>query len=297
MSKYTSIKAYGDAEGPLGFPMRSDIASEIEQLMKDLPSDCKELGYRRTCKVPAAMDIKDGERADISLITTDTVDRDNEVMLPGGGDFKQFRKNPVVTFAHRYDELPIGRCAWLHRQKDEKQNGWLAKTEYTSQPKDWQGAWFPDAVWHMVKQKHLLAKSIGFLPLEMRAPEEKDIIDRPELAKVKRIITKWLALEYAVAPVQSNPDAIVQTIAKAKSVGLVIPEVIIEEMGLILPQIVPGLSVEPETEPIEEVVAKMPTLALDDVRKAMLSEIQKTLSEMHLNEIVENTLDKMRGRV
>ncbi|MCD6404719.1 MAG: hypothetical protein J7M19_02715 [Planctomycetes bacterium] len=209
MGKYASQKAYGDAEGPFGFPMKSAVAKEVERIWKGLPRECREMGFTRVAAAAASLEIKDGERADVSLVTTDCVDRDSEVMLPAGGDWSQFLKNPIVTFAHRYDELPVGRALWVKRYRDAEVNGWLAKTRYTERPGDWQGQWFPDAVWHFVKSGDLPGKSIGFLPLEVSPPETDELEKRPALTGVHAVIRRWLALEYAVAPVQSNPEALV----------------------------------------------------------------------------------------
>jgi hypothetical protein len=155
------------------------------------------------------IEIKDDERTDVSLVTTDAVDRDLEVVLPEGGDWSQFLRNPVVTFAHRYDELPVGRALWVKRHRDAMHNGWLAKTRYTVRPEGWEGQWFPDAVWHFVKAGDLPGKSIGFLPLEVSPPRDDEVAERAELSGVRMLIRRWLALEYAVAPVQSNPEALV----------------------------------------------------------------------------------------
>lgn len=210
MGKYASrAKAYGDAEGPFGFPMPSGVAREVERILKTLPADCRDLGLRRVSSRAVTLEVSEGERTDVSLVTSDAVDRDREVIMPEGGDWSQFLKNPVVTFAHRYDELPVGRALWVKRQRDGAANGWLAKTRYTPRPQGWRGQWFPDAVWHFVRSGDMPGKSIGFLPLEISAPGKDEIDARPEFSAVRTVIRRWLALEYAVAPVQSNPEALV----------------------------------------------------------------------------------------
>ena len=241
MAKYSSRKAYGDCEGPFGFPMRSADAQEVARIQAALPDDIRAIGLRRKAAPAAATDI--GERTDISLVTTDTVDRDGEVVLPQGGDWSQWKKNPVVTFAHQYDQLPVGRGLWVKRARDGGVNGWLAKTEYRERPEVWEGPWFADAVWHFVKSGDLPGKSIGFLPTEASPPEEKEVKGRPELAGVSLIIRKWVALEYAVAPVQSNPDAFVVSVGKAIAAGITVPDVILEEGGLVLPLDTPSYRV------------------------------------------------------
>ena len=295
MAKYSSRKAYGDAEGPFGFPMPSALASEIEKVVKGLPKHLKDMGIQRRSFIAEAKDLIEGERADISLITSDAVDRDAEVMLPKGGNWKQFQKNPVVTFAHKYDELPVGRALWVKRAKDEGTNGWIAKTQYTSRPDGWQGPWFPDAVWHLIKTGDLRGKSIGFLITDGSPPDEKEIGKRPELSGVRFVIRKWLALEYAVAPVQSNPEAFVLAAAKGREAGLPM-ETILTESGLILPMDQPTfvdyykeISSE-EPEPKRKPKAKpVPLMTRDTIRKALEGNI--------MADSVEAAVDRLKGRV
>jgi hypothetical protein len=233
MSAYASKTVYRDCEGPLGFPMASHVAKFVEDAMKKLPQECKELisdGIMRRSKA-AKIDPQLEDRTEVSAITMDTVDRDFEVVLPKGLDFKQWAKNPVVTFNHLYSELPAGRGLWARQEKrGGAVRGYVAKTQYLNRPQGWEGQWMADAYWHYVKEGYLPGKSIGFIPLEVRPPAEKEIRDRPELAGVKRVISKAMILEYALATVQSNPDAILQSTAKCPghvcdALGLVITEI------------------------------------------------------------------------
>jgi len=299
MAKYNSKRAYGDCEGPFGFPMPSAVAKEVERIQKGLPQEIRDMGYQKRTTL-APMDIAEGERADISLITSDAVDRDREVMIPKGGNWKQFEKNPVVTFAHAYDQLPVGRALWVKAARDDKTNGWLAKTQYTERPEDWEGPWFPDAVWHFVKSGDLAGKSIGFLPLDGSPPDEKEIKARPELAGVQFVIRKWLALEYAVAPVQSNPDAIVIAVGKAHDAGLEIPSVIFEQMGLVIPTGTVELDwksmlvdePEPEPEPVPTPKAKTAP------RRIITAEsLAREITGANIDECLSNAIARLRGRV
>ena len=233
-------KVYGQAEGPLGIPMQDAFAREVEALLKTIPAECKALvdaagGVIRRKAAPVKFELLPGERADVSLITTDAVDRDREVVLPGGGDWKSWTKGGgVVTFAHNYEQLPVGRALWIKRV-EEPANGWLAKTRYTPRPDDWRGDWFPDAVFAFV-QDGMRGKSIGFIPLEGSPPTEKDLTDRPELAGVRFIIRRWVGLEYAVAPIQSNPDAVAIGVSKMRAKGLTVPQCVLDELGMMVPE-------------------------------------------------------------
>lgn len=237
------IKAYGDSMGPLGYRMTSNAASELDRILKSVSTECRSMGLMRICPEVKAMETSglafdDGEHADISFVTTADVDRDREVVLPKGGDWKQFQKNPVVTFAHNYDQPPIGRSLWVKRETKGNTDGWLAKTRYTARPDSKllpdAAEWFPDIIWHFVQSKDLPGKSIGFIALNFRPPDEKEITANPAYAKARGMIDKWLALEYAVTPVQSNPTALVTQVAKAKQKGLSVDR-FLDEIGLVIP--------------------------------------------------------------
>ncbi len=195
-----------------GLRMPEPVARRIEELSKGLPSD---FTYRRIAKSPAKFRLDDGERTDVSLITTSDVDRDGDCVLPGGGDWSAYNK--VVTFAHRYDELPVGSNWWMRPEG----NGLAAKTHYPTKPADWEGPWLPSAVLHLMQQPipTCTGKSIGFLPINIRGatPDEKS--RRPELDGVA-IVDKWAGIEYAVAPVPCNPKAEMEAVSKGMKAGV-----------------------------------------------------------------------------
>jgi hypothetical protein len=197
-----------------GFIIPETLARKIDQLSRGLP---KELGYRRIARKSDEFTLDTGERTDVSLITTDALDRDGEVVLPAGGDWSTY--NRVVTFAHRYDQLPVGSNWWIR----PRGNGLIAKTHYPQKPADWGDApWLPSAVLHLMQQTvpTCTGKSIGFLPLNVRAATSDEIARRPELRGVP-VIDRWIGVEYAVVPVPCNPDAEMQAVAKGMEMGLI----------------------------------------------------------------------------
>lgn len=166
--------------------------------------------YHKAAAIPTSLELIDGERSDVSWVTTEALDRDGEVLLADGLDTSQFSKNPIVTFSHKYDELPVGKCLWIKKQG----SGWKAKTQYASRPDDWDGQWFADAVFALVKQGILKGKSVGFLATSLRPPTKKELSARPELKANHTIIEKSLLLEYAVAPLPANQAAITEAVSK-----------------------------------------------------------------------------------
>lgn len=309
-------KAYGDCIGPLGFPMKSSTAKAMEKLLKEQPDECKEIsteirledgttqevkGYGRKVSFPVKFEFDKDERADVSLITSNAKDRDMEVMLPGGGDFKEFKQNPVVPFAHRYDQLPVGRSLWMKRVKPkggQGPDGWLGKTQYTSQPPGWKGDWFPDAVFHFITEGVLRGKSIGFIPMKMHKPIPEEIEKRPELAEVRWVIETWKALEYSVAPVQSNPDAVVVQVAKMKDAGIKVPDEILEEMGLMLFNDTDPIDYG--TSPIDKVIDVASTarkLTRAENQKYINQKILTGIKAVDVKALIQEQLDLAKGKV
>lgn len=197
-----------------GFQLPEALARKIDDLSRDLP---KEFTYRRIARKADSFTLDAGERTDVSLITTDALDREGEVILPAGGDWRDY--NRVVTFAHRYDQLPAGSNWWIRARG----NGLVAKTHYPDRPKDWGSApWLPSAILHLMQQPvpTCTGKSIGFLPLNVRAATKDEIVKRPQI-KNAPVIDRWIGVEYAVVPVPCNPEAEMQAVAKGMELGLI----------------------------------------------------------------------------
>lgn len=192
--------------GPLGLKLTDDQAKSLDALLKTLPKECQTIKRKG---VVASTELVKGERSDISWITTDSVDRDNEVVVPEGIDLEHYKKNPIVLWGHD-DTKPIGKAIWI---KHEGQ-GLKAKTQYATRPNNHTGDWIPDTVFALVQQGILKGRSIGFLPLEYAPPTEEHIKARPEWKNARAIIPRSLMYEYSVVSVPANQDALVEAVSK-----------------------------------------------------------------------------------
>jgi hypothetical protein len=199
----------------------------------------------------------------------------------------------VVAFNHQHNQLPVGRAAWVTRSKSTNphKDGWSAKTIYHTRPDSWKGDWLPDAIFHMLQSGGLKGKSLGFLPLEGRRPEEKDLRARPELAKAHFIVTKWHAVEYSVTPVQANPDAVVTAVRKCFDAGMGFDVGLLEKMGLFIPGLVTNPTPEDDdARTVEEVESY-------DVRFAKaLTCYRKSLRSVNLTTVVRDEVLRFLGR-
>ncbi len=267
------LKQYGDAEGPLGFPMRDADARALDQLLHALP----EVDYRRAAVDKATTELSPGERADVSWITTEAVDRQRDVVLSAGMDDGQFRANPIVTLAHDYARPPVGRSLWRRKVRDGATRGVKAKTVYPARPDAWADPeWLPDRAFALVKAGLMGAKSIGFLSLEASAPTADEVKRHPEWADVVRVVRKWLLLEYACHWLPVNPECLVESVSK----GLVTPDDL-KALGVDLPA--PPAWVGFRTE---QAVA-------DSVRRRLRAFDPDALARR----AVEDVYDRMTGRV
>lgn len=201
--------------------------NECEHLKELLEiEDISELEYLRKYGISEKPQFEDGESAAIQWVSTKELDRDNEIMIPEGAILTEYNRNPVVLWAHNYDELPIGSDQWI---KIVKGKGILAKTIYSDNE-------FPQEIYRLKKEGHLKAQSVGFIVVEAipnGADGWSELIDdlgekwgndwRKWMKKnkddVKRIITKWILLEHSDVPVPSNPSALVEAVAKGLQIS------------------------------------------------------------------------------
>lgn len=200
------------------------IARKVDELVKTLPTGCD---YQRKAVTVADYHFEPNERAEVSILSTATVDKSNEVVLPEGVDLTTF--NGTVLYNHDPHQI-VGRSVWVkHVPKD---NSLRAKTEYFENQDGTESKWykFVDEVWTMVKAGALRAKSIGFQPLTpKRDPSPEELASHPDWQGAG-IWDKALLLEYSVCPIGINNDALVEAIntksiapAVLKALGL--PEV------------------------------------------------------------------------
>ena len=135
---------------------------------------------------------KVGERQYEFTASTSTQDRDGEVIDATGWDLKNFKKNPVIMYAHDYRTLPIGKASrvWLH-------NGTLKNTVEFPPEGTYE---FADIVERLVNTGYLKTESVGFIPKKW---EDGDGEKAP-----RRTYTKQELLEISIVPIPSNPDAL-----------------------------------------------------------------------------------------
>lgn len=133
-----------------------------------------------------------GERQYEFTASTETQDRDGEVISVAGWNLKNFEKNPVIMYAHDYRSLPIGKATkvWVSGKKLKNTVEFPPEGTYE----------FADIVERLVDTGYLKTQSVGFIP--------KEWTDGDGEKSPRRTFTKQELLEISIVPVPSNPDAL-----------------------------------------------------------------------------------------
>jgi len=124
------------------------------------------------------------------VISTEVIDRDDDIISIDGWDLENYKKNPVVLFGHDYRSLPIGRATQVGIEDGQL----LAVDRFT--PKDVHP--FGYMVYELIRGKFLRATSVGFKPKQYVYNDEHKGYDFHEQE----------LLEHSVVPVPSNPEAL-----------------------------------------------------------------------------------------
>lgn len=136
--------------------------------------------------------ISELKRTATFTISTGAVDRDNDTIDPTGWDLKDYRKNPVVLWAHNPSMPPIGKAHGIN-VRDEK---YLMSTATFATKEQHELA---DTVFQLILGGFLNTASVGFRPLESVWNEVRGGFD----------FKKQALQEWSVVPVPSNPEALV----------------------------------------------------------------------------------------
>ncbi|MFT9385534.1 HK97 family phage prohead protease [Acetobacter sp.] len=135
-------------------------------------------------------------------ISTEIPDREGDVVSVDGWDLTNFRKNPVVLWAHNQDKFPIGRCIEI----GVEDGALKATVEFA--PADIPHAGdHAEAAFRLSSEGFLPGTSVGFRPLDYDISNERakdDSFFLPMDFKRQEL------LEFSLVSVPCNPDALLE---------------------------------------------------------------------------------------
>ena len=151
------------------------------------------------------VDTQPGRREIVACISTDSLDRQNEVVLPHGLRKKNYAG--MTVFYDHNTALPVGAAQWV-KQQDGRILAKFRCTDKTAFARD---------IFALAQDGILTSYSIGFMPLEASAPTAAEIARRPEWHRASRIYRQWELLEFSIVGIAANPDATMLAISKKVS--------------------------------------------------------------------------------
>ena len=180
-----------------------EVIDETEETQTDKTNESKlAVGI---CK---AGEINEEERTVVAIISTGTLDRDNEILRPRGVNLDNFVKNPVVPWSHDAGSPPIAKAIWVRKGTKRL----MAKIKFAVTDR-------AEEVWQLFKQGFLNAFSVGFRPTKGHRPTPDEIKASPDLADARWIYDEWELLEFSPVTIPSNPEALAQAV-KANKIAL-----------------------------------------------------------------------------
>lgn len=131
------------------------------------------------------------------LASTAAIDRQGDTVRQDGWELENFKKNPVILWAHNYDELPIGKATDIGVS--------VQGLEITFEFAPAEGNPKAAQVQKLMEEGFLNAVSVGFIPKERNG----NVIIRSEL------------LELSVVPVPANQEALRLAMSKGLDVSAI----------------------------------------------------------------------------
>lgn len=126
--------------------------------------------------------------------STNLIDRHGEVIDNKGWELENYKKNPVILFAHDSSQPPVAKAIEVGLEK--------GKLKFKIKFPD-EGVYpFADTIYKLYKGGFMKASSVGFMPIEWKDGDGTE-------KSPWRTYTKAELLELSLVPVPANPQALV----------------------------------------------------------------------------------------
>ena len=206
---------------------------KLRQVLKTHSNPSTLDGFFRKSYSKGSADLKvdDGAREFLAKVSTGGRDRDNEIVNPKGIDWKNYEKNPVILWSHKYDEPAIGRSLWVKRWT-EKKGANTTPIGIMSKGVVAQGVSKAEDVFSLMQQGILKTVSIGFVPVKGHQPTADDIKTNRDLKDINYVHDEVAMLEYSIVNVPSNPEATIDAVSKG---SIEIPITLQQDLGIYVP--------------------------------------------------------------
>ena len=169
--------------------------------LKFATGEIEALGDAAHVRASFDTEVKAGEGDSRSItftISTASADRMGDTVALAGWKLENYRKNPVVLWAHDSSSAPVAKATKLWIEADKLK----AETEFVPADNPAVGR-FSEGVLQLYRGGFLSATSVGFMPLQYAFTEDP----------ARRYGIDFLEqelLEFSCVPVPANPEALIE---------------------------------------------------------------------------------------
>ena len=204
---------------------------------------------------------EDSRRTLWAVASLEEPDREGDVILAEGWELENYRKNPVILFAHKYDQPPVARALEI----GVSQRGLKFRAQFPSR-KEYP---FADTVYRLYRGGYLRSFSVGFIPKLWG-----DRKSAPGDGQGGRLFRRQELVEISAVPIPTHPKAL----AEAQKKGLLGREevMVLEDLA----------SAAAEAEAGREALVRLELL----LKGAQDIKAQATLSQEEVVAVVERAM-------
>ncbi len=138
-----------------------------------------------------------GERTLWAVASLEEPDREGDVILADGWELENYRNNPVILFAHKYDQPPVAKAVEVavSGKKLRFKAQFPSRREYP----------FADSIYRLYRGGYLRGFSVGFLPKLWG--DKKSVAGE---ATRGRLFKRQELVEISVVPIPTQPRALME---------------------------------------------------------------------------------------
>ena len=221
----------------------------------------------------------------VAKINTDSVDRDGEVVWPGGMDIGRYKG--LVLWQHDYgpNSLPPAKNLWIKPNRKRNPTEIVAKTQFDAKRE------FARDLYWLYKDRYLTDWSIGAENVQRRGLTPEDLKANPHWEGAEFVWEKWGLIEYSGVKVGSNPDTAtdVRTMTKEFKDSHEIADETLEALGIQLAEPPPP---PPEPAPERIVIRRIGHVELPKMTLVGMARKEDTIRRIAAEEIA-----RRRGRM
>lgn len=162
----------------------------------------------------------DKRRELLFTISTESVDRVGDKIMVEGWRLDNYRKNPIVLWAHDYTDYPVARSEKIWTEDGKLKS--LARFVPADNPATGNTA---EGIYRLYKEGFMSASSVGFRPIKWAWTEDTDRQYGIDFMEQE-------LLEYSLVPVPANAEALIE----ARGLGIDTDIITGWALGLVFPK-------------------------------------------------------------